>query len=87
MQRLFKCLLGPAFTTLTFAVLATAQTQQPAQSAPASAQPPKSSITLHAGTQLVVVDVVVTDKNRKPVHGLKQTEFILNTSYTRHAAK
>lgn len=72
MQCLLKCLLGPAFATVTFATLAAAQTQQPTQSAPA--QPP----TLHASTQLVVVDVVVTDKNRKPIHGLKESDFTLN---------
>jgi VWFA-related protein len=77
MLRSFKVFLCPAFTTLTFAALAAAQTQQPAQSAPAPAQPPKSGVTLHASTQLVVVDVVVTDKNRKPVHGLKPADFTL----------
>jgi VWFA-related protein len=77
MPRLFKCLLGPAFTPLIFAALTAGQTQQPAPSTPAPAQPPKSGVTLHAGTQLVVVDVVVTDKNRKPVHGLKQSDFTL----------
>ena len=77
MQRLFKCLLGPASTVLAFAALAAAQTQQPTSAAPAPAQAPKPAVTLHASTQLVVVDVVVTDKNRKPVHGLKQTDFAL----------
>ncbi|ADV84414.1 VWA domain-containing protein [Terriglobus saanensis] len=33
--------------------------------------------TLRTGTQLVVVDVVVTDKNGAPVHGLKETDFAL----------
>lgn len=33
--------------------------------------------TLHAGTQLVVVDVVVQDKNGNPVHGLKASDFAL----------
>jgi len=70
MQRLLKCLLVPA--TLTFATLAAAQTQQPAQSGPGQAP------TLHASTQLVVVDVVVIDKNRKPVHNLKESDFTLN---------
>ena len=69
MQRLFKC-LASAFAIFT--PLAVAQTQQPAQSA--ATQPP----TLHASTQLVVVDVVVTDKNRKPVRGLKEADFSLN---------
>ena len=71
MQRLFKCLRGPAVVTFLFAALATPQTQQPAPST--TAQP----ATLHASAQLVVVDVVVTDKNRKPVHGLKSSDFTL----------
>src|SRR3984885_14229950 len=71
MQRLFKCLLGPAFVTFLFAAFATPQTQQPA---PSTTAPPP---TLHASAQLVVVDVVVTDKNRKPVHGLKSSDFTL----------
>jgi VWFA-related protein len=84
--RLFKCLPGPAFTALAFATLASAQTQQPAPAAqqPAPATQPSSQsgsqsgvATLRAGTQLVVVDVVVTDKNQKPVHGLKASDFTL----------
>lgn len=33
--------------------------------------------TLRTGVRLVVVDVVVTDKNKQPVHGLKATDFQL----------
>ncbi len=77
MQRLFKCLLGPAFPAFALAALAAAQTPQPAPAAPAPEQTPKPAVTLHASAQLVVVDVVVTDKSRKPVHGLKQTDFAL----------
>jgi VWFA-related protein len=72
MQRLIKCLLGPAFVSFALATVAAQQTQQPTPSTPT--QPP----TLHASAQLVVVDVVVTDKNRKPVHGLKESDFTLN---------
>jgi VWFA-related protein len=71
-----KCLLCPAFTALAFATLAAAQTPQPAQSVPAQ-QPSKSGVTLHAGTQLVVVDVVVTDSQQNPVHNLKASDFTL----------
>ena len=74
MLRSFKCLLATALITLS--ALAAAQTPPPAQST--TTQPAKPVATLHAATQLVVVDVVVTDKNQKPVHGLKQSEFTLN---------
>ncbi|HEX9201833.1 MAG TPA: VWA domain-containing protein [Acidobacteriaceae bacterium] len=51
---------------------AAAQTQSmPAQSAQ------KPVTTLKANAQLVVVDVVVTDGNHKPVHGLKASDFAL----------
>src|SRR5271155_3958513 len=73
MLRLSKCLLCPAFTALCLASFAAAQAPPP--STPQS--PQASSPTLHAATQLVVVDVVVTDKNQKPVHGLKPSDFTL----------
>jgi VWFA-related protein len=77
MLRVLKCLLGSALTTLVFAPLTSAQAPQPNQPA-ATQQPPQSGVaTLRAGTQLVVVDVVVTDKNQKPVHGLKASDFTL----------
>jgi hypothetical protein len=49
-------------TTLVFATLTSAKAPQPSQT---TQQPPQSGVaTLRAGTQLVVVDVVVTDKNQ-----------------------
>ena len=51
-----------------------AQTPQPAQTPP----PAQSEVTtLRAGTQLVVVDVVVTDKSQNPVRNLKASDFAL----------
>jgi VWFA-related protein len=77
MLRVFKCLLGSASTTLVLATLTSAQTPQPSQP-PATQQPSQSGVaTLRAGTQLVVVDVVVTDKNQRPIHGLKASDFTL----------
>jgi VWFA-related protein len=77
MLRVFKCLLGSASTTLDLATLTSAQTPPPSQP-PATQQPSQSGVaTLRAGTQLVVVDVVVTDKNQKPIHGLKASDFTL----------
>src|ERR1700730_1259499 len=75
MLRSLKCLPGLALSTFVFAVPAATQAPQPSQT---TQQPPQSGVaTLRAGTQLVVVDVVVTDKNQKPVHGLKASDFTL----------
>jgi VWFA-related protein len=40
-------------------------------------QPTQSGVTLRAHTQLVVVDVVVTDKRQNPVRNLKLGDFTL----------
>jgi VWFA-related protein len=75
MLRSLKCLPGLALSALAFAILASAQAPQPSQT---TQQPPQSGVaTLRAGTQLVVVDVVVTDKSQKPVHGLQASDFTL----------
>jgi VWFA-related protein len=76
MLRSLKCLLCPSILALSFATLTTAQTQQPAQGVPAQ-QPSNSAVTLHSGTQLVIVDVVVTDSQQNPVHNLKASDFTL----------
>src|SRR5438270_6078908 len=74
MLRLFKCLPYSAFTAFLFVTLTSAQTPQPA----ATQQPPQSGVaTLRAGTQLVVVDVVVTDKRQKSIQGLQAYDFTL----------
>ncbi|WP_158790555.1 VWA domain-containing protein [Granulicella sp. L60] len=39
--------------------------------------PGSSGLTLHEGTKLVVVDVVVTDRSNQPVHGLGVSDFTL----------
>jgi VWFA-related protein len=48
----------------------------PAQSSQTQS-PPSQVATLKANAQLVVVDVVVTDRSHKPVHGLKISDFEL----------
>ena len=56
------------------AVALLAITAASAQTAPPSA-PASPTNVLHAGAQLVVVDVTVQDKNGQPVHGLKAENF------------
>jgi VWFA-related protein len=53
-----------------------AETQSPDGAAKAQ-QPQTAGTTLHARSDLVVVDVVVTGRNGKPVHGLKASDFSL----------
>jgi VWFA-related protein len=50
--------------------------QAPA-AAPAMTPTPTPTPTIKANAQLVVVDVVVTDKSGRPVHGLTQNDFKL----------
>jgi VWFA-related protein len=48
------------------------------QSSAQTPQPAQSEVrTLRAGTQLVVVDVVVTDKSQNPIRNLKGSDFAL----------
>lgn len=54
------------------AMTAVAQNNPTAKTQPA---PGPDATVLQAGTQLVVVDVVVEDKNGHPIHGLKPEDF------------
>ncbi len=48
-----------------------------AQNAPGAAVDQTPVATIRTGTKLVVVDVVVTDKDGKAVHGLKVEDFAM----------
>jgi VWFA-related protein len=71
MLRFRGSLLAAALLAIT---TARAQTTQASPTSPPSSPPPN---ILHASTQLVIVDVVVQDKNGQPVHGLKLENFRL----------
>jgi VWFA-related protein len=62
--------------TLVFCTSALAQAA-PAPDVQTPATPPPGATVLQIGTQIVVLDVVVQDKNGKPVHGLKASNFQL----------
>ena len=64
-----------SFHSLLLLLLVTASGAQQVPSNPSI--PTDSGITLRTGTNLVVVDVVVTDKNNKPVHDLKISDFAI----------
>ncbi|MGD0736550.1 MAG: VWA domain-containing protein [Terracidiphilus sp.] len=68
-----RCVLA---TLLCAPFLAAAQAPVPtaAQVPPA---PPDPAATLHVQTNLVVVDVIVTDSHQNPVHNLTQADFDL----------
>lgn len=65
--------------------LAVAQTPA-ASPAPAATIAPAAT-TLRTGVQLVVVDVVVTDHNGRPVPGLRQQDFTLTENRTAQPVK
>ncbi len=81
MTRLARCvfLLVPAIGLCLIPCHAqiTAASSQPASGQQA---PPANVATLHTGTKLVVVDVVVRDKSGKPIHGLTREDFLLAES-------
>ncbi len=69
MTGLGRCLLLACFVVaVPFAV---------AQQQAAATQAAKPAETLHAGTQLVIVDVVVQDRSGHAVHGLTRDNFVL----------
>jgi len=63
----------PALLLTVFATVGVAQTSQPVQTETPEGPPE----TLHASTHLVIVDVVVEDKNGHPVHGLSRDNFVV----------
>ena len=71
MTRFARCLL----LALPFTPLSSIPAQQPTPSASAAQAP---VATLHTGTKLVVVDVVVRDSSGHPVHGLTREDFVLS---------
>jgi VWFA-related protein len=42
---------------------------------PPATTPPSSGVTLKTNARIVILDVVVTDRNQHPVHNLKQSDF------------
>jgi VWFA-related protein len=64
-----------------------AQSPTPAPSKPAMPADASKPQTIKANAQLVVVDVVVTDHNRNPVHGLKAGDFTLKDASTPQTIK
>ena len=67
----FSLLSLSALLLIGFATPSIAQSSQPAPAA-------KPAQTLHASTQLVIVDVVVQDRSGHPIHGLTRDNFVLS---------
>jgi VWFA-related protein len=77
------------FLPIFVCVAATCFAQQPSTSSSAPVGPKAGVVsqasqptqipaeTLHAGTQLVIVDVVVEDRNGRAIHGLTRDNFVL----------
>ncbi len=61
--------------------------QAPALAPPAQPPTPRSVPTIRTSTQLVVVDVVVTDSSHKPVHNLKASDFTLTENGARQTVR
>ena len=87
MLRSLKCLPALILSAFAFTTFTSAQAPPPNQSGPPKQTSQSAVATLHSGTQLVIVDVVVTDKNQKPVHGLKASDFTLTEEYVPQVVK
>ena len=79
MTRSARCVFLLVFT-FSFSFVSSHAQSAAGSSQPASAQqaPPANVATLHTGAKLVVVDVIVHDKNGKPIHGLTRDEFVIS---------
>ena len=64
-------------SVLLAASVSAAMAQAPAPAAPAQPPTHRPVPTIRTSTQLVVVDVVVTGKDHRPVHGLTASDFTL----------
>jgi len=72
--------MRPVFFALFALILAVPAFGQRSRSGSARTNEPQqedSHTTLHTGVRLVLVDIVVTDKNGQPAHGLKAEDFSL----------
>jgi VWFA-related protein len=68
MRTPFRLFIAVQFLTITLALLPVAYAETPDEP------------VLHANTQLVVVDVIVEDKDGHPVHGFRREDFTLTES-------
>ncbi len=71
------CLALPLAATVAALLSSVVCLAQRADQTTTQPAPPSVVPTLKVSTQLVIVDVVVTDKNHKPVHGLQLSDFTL----------
>ena len=77
MTRLALCVLLLLFTGTYLVASPPQSTAAPSQATSGQQAPSANVATLHTGTKLVVVDVIVRDKNGHPIHGLTRNDFLL----------
>jgi len=77
-----KAFLG-AVALASVALLALAAASSSRQASPPAQQPPISSQKIKTQTQLVAVDVVVTDSRGAPIRGLKKEDFQIFEEHNR----